>query len=1002
MLLFVACALGLLAPAAQALDPSRPLGEAKFTSWGLDPSVLPPVVAMAQTPDGFLWLGTSYGLYRFDGINFDHIPSEAPGRVSDLISMIVASRDGSLYVAYNAGGVDVLRDGHLRATTPGAPTGSIQNMAEAPNGDLWVETTGTAGTRLRRYRAGIWNAPDRDVVYPPAGVGDLLAARDGSIWATVGPALIVLRPGSRRFVEIDHSLTAMASMAQAPDGGIWIADLAGLRRVRDAEADTPSLGSIEVRLPAPAPDQNLMFDRHGVLWNASAQLGIVRVTGLSGSGKGRKLETYRPRTVIRFAPSVLLEDREGDLWAATTLGLVRFRPADVARMTEFDGPTRGEQPGVSGRFRVMADGNGRIYVRDGAEIWAIDADLARHRLATLPPRNNACPAIGPGLWVPDGHGHITRIGAETSEMLSLPFADPVDICSEDRSGRMVIGFGEHGLWRREAKGWRHIRLPPAPDFLPPYLMTVNETGGVFSYVGRGWVSRIDGDAAQTIWARPSATMGFINTIAATRDGALLGAEAGLVRYDGQRFRFLSAKRYPFLHDVSGIVQTSAGDTWMLGASGIVRIDSTALARAFAGEAVRLTPQIFQYDDGLSGVGEAFGFPDVVAAGDGRIWFTTNDGVFWINPSRLNRNPQAPPLFLRKVRAGGRDYAPKDRLELPEGTSRLQIDYTAVSLSMPERVRFRYRMEGVDDGWIDAGNNRQAIYTNLGPGDYRFQVIAANENGVWNRHGATFTIHIPPTFVQSRAFLLLCVFASILLIGLIYELRTQQITRRLNATMRERIGERERIARELHDTLLQSVQGLLLRFQALAYELPAGNGFRSRMDDTLSQTRDAVAEARDRVQDLRSEERRTSLADDLGEAARDLLLDSVASQITLEGAERPLAPAACEEIRRIVWEALFNVARHARASRVDISIVFTGRALAITIVDNGIGIDAETVSADSLAGHFGIQGMRERAKRLKARLQIESLPGAGTSVKLRVPASVAYRRKPARLRGRRSH
>jgi len=989
-LVLLAAIMILIAPAADALDPTRPLAQAKYTSWGLEPGAPPPTLAIAQTSDGFLWLGSQYGLYRFDGVTFDHIPSEAQDRVGDLIAMIVAGPDGSLFVAYNAGGVDVFRDGHLRPMPRGAPTGSIQNMVQAPNGDLWVETTGSTGTRFRVFHAGRWNAPRDDIVYPPPGVGDLLAARDGSIWATVGRALLVLRPGARRFAEVDHSLAIKSSLAQAPDGAVWVADLGGLRRIEGAAGPAPSLSGVLVRLPSPAPDHDLLFDRHGVLWDASAQLGIVRVSGLSRSGTaGVEVETYRPRNVSRFAPISLLEDSEGDLWASTTLGLARFRPANVARVTEFDGPADASGPGILGRFRVMVDGAGRIYIRDGAAIWTIASDRRPRPLAKLPPRSNVCPALGQGIWLPDGRGRISLIAGNISRAIALPFADPVEICSEDSSGRLLVGYNDRGLWRHDAQGWHHIPLPPAPDFLAPYLMAPDPPGGVFGYMGRGWVLRIDDKGPRTIWTNPSASVGFINTIAPTRNGALLGAETALVRYDGKEFRFLPAARYPFLHDISGIAQTVNGETWMLGAAGIVRVDTDALDRAFDGREGIPHPQIFESNDGLSGIAEAFGFPNIVSAADGKIWLATNDGVFWIDPTHLNRNSQAPPVYLKRVWASGRNYAPAPEIKLPKGTSRLQFDYTAVSLSMPERVRFRYRMTGIDDGWIDAGRSRQAVYTNIAPGSYRFQVIAANEDGVWNRSGATVAIEIPPTFLQSRAFLVLCVFGAVASAAVLYILRTRQITRRLSITMRERLAERERIARDLHDTLLQSIQGLLLRFQALAYELPPGNSFRVRLENALSQTREAVVEARESVQHLRSERPLSSLAEDLGEAIRDALGSAeIAAEVTIEGEERPLAPAAGEEIRRIIWEALFNAARHARASQVEITVIFTRRYFSVTVSDDGVGIDAEAMRA--VAGnHFGLRGMRERARCLKAQLSIVSVAGEGTQVTLRVPGRVAF-------------
>jgi signal transduction histidine kinase len=376
-------------------------------------------------------------------------------------------------------------------------------------------------------------------------------------------------------------------------------------------------------------------------------------------------------------------------------------------------------------------------------------------------------------------------------------------------------------------------------------------------------------------------------------------------------------------------------------------------------------------------------------GDGRIWLLTLEGVAWIDPARIVRNALPPPVSIRALTVNGQVRRDPRDLVRPKGASKLQIDYTALSLSIPERVRFRYRLEGVDKDWVEAGGRRQAFYTNLKPGRYRFQVLAANNDGVWNDRGAVLTFQIPPTFVQTNLFRALCALAVIGLLWGLYALRLRQMSDRIHGRLQDRMAERERIARELHDTLLQGVQGLMLRLQSVVDQIPADQPARQALESALDRADDVIVEGRDRVRSLRAD-RAGDLHEILAEQAERLGLEpAIKVRLVVEGTPRRLHPLVCEEIERIASEALFNTQRHAQARNVEITVGYGRGALTVLFRDDGVGLDQAVLDSGRREGHFGLTGMGERARKIQAEFELRSRPGAGTEIELTVPGGVAY-------------
>jgi signal transduction histidine kinase len=327
--------------------------------------------------------------------------------------------------------------------------------------------------------------------------------------------------------------------------------------------------------------------------------------------------------------------------------------------------------------------------------------------------------------------------------------------------------------------------------------------------------------------------------------------------------------------------------------------------------------------------------------------------------------------------------------LPSTASDIEIDYTALSLAAPGRVQFRYRLLGVDRDWVDPGQRRAAFYTNLWPGRYTFQVIAANNDGVWNRQGATLVFTLAPAFYQTSWFFAGIAVVAALFLAALYMTRVRALERRIELRLEDRITERERIARELHDTLLQGFQGLLMRFQSVAEQMPPGQPARRLLDEAMDRADQVLIEGRDRVRSLRSQESSGDCIDQIEAAAHRLRIDPAVSIETCEiGGRRHLHPVVCEELLKIAEEALFNAYKHAQARNIAVAMKYGKVDAELTIADDGVGIDAAYVSAEGRTGHYGLTGMRERAHKLEGELSVQRLE-PGTLVRVRVPGRIAY-------------
>jgi len=981
-----------------ALNPDLTIKQLHHTAWG--PSQGAPLggaVALAQTSDGYLWIAGPSGLFRFDGIVFERVALPDDPKLSSLtLYTAFAPRGGGLWVGFTFGGVALLKEGHWQvySVTDGVPPGSPHQFAETPDGTLWVATN----TDLARFDGVRWKAVGAAMGVPASGGhATVFVDGQGAIWTSAGNALFVLRPGEGQF----HSQSVAAAtpwsggaMAESPAGTVWL-DL-GTQLVPVAQNPPPVLaGRPAVGGPA--------FDHDGTLWESMNGLRRLRhpehpkigavISDQDLPDAFTDTDGLTSRTAF-----ALLVDREGNVWVGTSQGLDRFsEPSLEAPLQSAENLKVFSQIVVTGVVPADDAGAGGLWVTNDLDAVVryqdgrMSAPILRQQVGSLLRAADGTVWFGgrKALWRERG-GHL--------ESLTPPGPDrDMQALALDKSGGLWVSVVRSGVFRLQDGVWTPFGgIATLPHDTAIAIVRDRRGRLWFSYPG-GSVAVLDDDRVHIYGAPDGLQIGNVMAIHQGRSVHWLGGEFGLARLDGARFsRVRSVPELP-LDGITGIIETTDGDLWLNGRPGIVHIAATELERGRRDPAYRVHGETLGAFDGVVGSGAVVRpLPTAIEAGDGKLWFATSSGIYGIDPARRVHNRIPPPVSIRALTVAGRAIDPIPGLALPFDTTAVRFDYAGLSLTAAEKVRYRYRLEGVDTDWHEVTAARQALYTNLRPGHYTFRVIAANNDGVWNDSGTSLAFAIPPTFVQTGWFIALCVAGSALALWALVRLRVRQAATRVRGRLEERMAERERIARELHDTLLQGVHGLLLRFQVVADRIPKGEPAREMMDRALERADQVLDEGRERVKALRAPVDGTPrLPQAMAHIVEQLApADASPFRITVEGAVRELNPIVSEEVQLLAREALTNAYRHANAGKIESEISYGDDGLTVRIRDDGQGIDGRMLR-EGRPGHFGILGMRERAKRIRAHLRIWSRPGAGTEVELRIPARIAYRQAARR-------
>src|ERR1700733_533858 len=992
---FLLCAI-LGPPRALAVDPTESLSELHRTTWTTRDGAPAGMYTLGQTPDGYLWIGADGGLFRFDGEHFEQftLPNgEHP--ISDSVITLFALPANGLLIGMRFGGAFLLRDGQLTqyGEREGLPPHSVMAFAVRDDGSWWAQTT----VGLYRFKDGAWTRVGDDWNYPPTSGDALTVGQDGTLWSR-GPEGTFFLPRSENSFRKADLPGGAGNFTNCGDGRTWVSDaVAGIRALPDGPSWVTGL--LFRRGEDITNVSGYVFcDREGGLWSTmyfADQLRVFRIQSIVGFIKnGYRLTPEQQHAAKSSWTSPMdvsfsmLEDREGTMWAATATALERFRSNKLhsaSTTISIHSPAVTITP--HGEV-LLASTHFLLKFAPFQSEPLINADFVS-RTPTWTAIYSLWVDSDVGAWVARSPEFLFHYAENKWQPIPLPKVYISSIV-RDQDAKLWIAVVKNGLFRRDGDGWTlNGGLSNLPREVPVTLVVDPRERLWAGYFGSK-VAVIDKEAVRMLPNLSEAALGRVTAIAFRDARVWLAGERTVGLYADEHY-------WPVVSDgkgltgVSGIVQSDDGDLWLHGSDGISHISANDVAAFIADHHHQVHVELMTYEDGLKEPPpQITNLPSAREAGDGKVWFITTEGVYWIDPKNVHRNPLKPPVIITSVRASEKNFSGGAEVILPAGTANFEIDYTALSLSMPSRARFKYKLEGVYAGWQDVGTRRQAFYTNMSSGKHKFQVLAANEDGLWNDVGASITLTTPPMFYQTRWFHTLCGLSVLLVLGQLYRIRLHQLTKQVQGRLSVRLEERERIARELHDTLLQSTQGLILLFQGFAGRLKRPDPMRGEMESALDQADDLLNEARDRVVDLRTTALDSDVAPAIARAGEELFAGSpVAFSIVVTGTPRLLLSSVADDVYRIAREALTNAARHAQASVVEVEVAYDITDFSLRVRDNGKGLESSVQATGRRPRHFGLQGMRERAQKMGGIFNLWTKDRAGIEIELIVPAGVAY-------------
>jgi signal transduction histidine kinase/ligand-binding sensor domain-containing protein len=1021
----------LEATVAHALDPERHISELAHRSWGTKDGAPPYVGAIVQTTDGYLWFAGYRGLYRFDGVRFQPFEAFSSQKLlSRNITSLFAQPKGKLWIGYRNGGVSVLEAGKLTHydSANGFPEGRVMGFAQDRTGRVWVASSGG----LAFLEGGRWRAVGAESNFPGLGAQAVLVDHLGALWVAGEHRVAVLDRGSSKFEIADEPYNGQVwQLAESPEGTVWMvettravrplerpghrASFSGLSR---ADCQIRFLDTWQTERRCQRPDDlevrvgsaGILFDRNGSFWITTLGDGLRRAPYPSHLKKepigefSRALEQFMTKDGLTAdVVTSIFEDREGNIWTGTRDGVDQFRNTALAPVDlSSNAGDLHLAPGDEGFVFAAGISDGIFRFHDAHE-KTVMANAGSGELARLGGSLGFLYRDPLGsIWVQGIEGACRLVGQQCLDRVERPAGE------RGKRGQLGIlrwrfgvdenrrlwGYVENeGLFVRDNGYWKAVTSAPSvATGLVPETQFTDVSGQIWFGFSNGQILSVKDGLVRTHTLNDGLTLGAIKAIDSFGTHVWVGGEHGLAVQRGSRFTSVLPYDVPAFDDVSGVVEGGDGSLWLNEYRGVVRISPEEVESVLQNPAHRARYERFDSNDGLPGVVVGRGvFPTAIRGTDGRLWFAASRGAAWVKPEHLHRNDLPPPVAIQSIVADGKMFFPNSKLKLPGTMSNLQVTYTGMSFAVPDRVQFRYRLKGFDHEWQNAGTGRTADYTRLPPGSYDFQVIASNDAGVWNNVGAELPIIITPAWYQTLWFYALCALFVIAALAALYRTRVAQVRSQMRRLLEARLSERERIARELHDTLLQGVQGLIWRLQGTANRIPPEQPARQEMQQSLDQADQLLAESRDRVKDLRPAAREViDLAQALAEEGEELAPQySAKFWVTVQGERRNLHPIVREEAFLIGREALRNAFRHAGAQDIEAELTYDEAALHLRVRDDGGGIGGSVLEAGGTPGHFGLVGMQERAKKLGGLLAIWSKPEAGTEIELKVPANVAY-------------
>jgi signal transduction histidine kinase/ligand-binding sensor domain-containing protein len=939
-----------------------------------------------QTANGYLWIATEGGIARFNGVAFTPFNQQSSKAFSsDDTCCLAQDASGSLWIGTADG---LLRSTantpatfHRYSTADGLPSATILSLTTSSDGAVVALTPDGVvrfnGTRFQPLAAA------------PPNASAIARAPDGSLWIA-SPGGIVHTQQSGSAILPNPSTESIEAFAILPGNTTLLRTRTTLTLIHDSVHRSFTAGH---DLPG-TRIASALLDSRGTLWIGTNQ-------GLAFLPSAESSATTAPHLEPQIGSNSVLslyEDREGNIWVGTEATGIH-----ILRQQSFHSPPQFSDRVVTtlaetttGTMAVGTNG-------DGLDLQHVAASQPNPQLEHLSTRNGLlsdvilalAPAPNGALWVgtPDGLNSILngRVQAYTSadglpdDLIRSLLVDP-DNSVWVGTRRGLAHFTQHtvttlthadGLPSDLIGALLRSSAPPPPESSTPDL----------------WIGTLDGLARlrnhhiTTFTTRDGLAGNIITSLLEDSSHTLW------IGTDGNGLTYLSADRFVSIHatnlptSIQSILDDHRGHLWLGSARGITRVAISDLLAC--GPSPSCSPSVvnFGQSDGLTtSETSSIGHPSAIRTASGSLWFATRKGVAIADPAHLHEDLVPPPVLIERFTVDDVDSPlSTSEVTISPGHSRFTFDYIGLSFSAPSKVRYRYRLEGFDPAWTEAGSRRIAYYTNLSPGHYRFRVQAANPDGVWNDTGAAVAFYLSPPFYRRLWFLLL---AALLIAALgiaLYRLRMHRLQARLEAQYNAILAERNRIAREIHDTLAQGFAGVSVQLELTSHLLTHAGvaAAQQQLDQTRLLVRQGLEDARRSIWELRAATAQDTLPTRLSRLVEQIVGATHAATVNIGGTYRPLDSAFESEVLRIAQEALTNIVRHAAASSVTVQLRYDATSLHLVITDNGKGFDPH-FDALLQQGHFGLQGMRERAAQISGQIALESSPGNGTTLTLEAP------------------
>lgn len=990
--LLLSLMLGCFASSDAWARVSDEMDHRRWTASSQGPSA---VGALAQTADGYLWLGTHDSLYRFDGFDFEKfIPAD--GEPLGVVSALLSTTAG-LWVGFRAGGARLIRpDGVMQPMDPGLPDGVVYTLSEDTQGQVWA----AADEGLAWHDGTRWRPVGKDEGFADRHARAVHADADGYLWAASEQQVYMRPPGAPRFIPTGIQGRSVSEITSSASGQVWITDRSRERLLRVLKTGHATIEVEEKRTPNAS---SIVLNKTGGAWLGTLGNGVQHWAawntqdGFSDGQGSADSFSVRDGLSSDYVLAQLI-DRDGTLWVGTDAGLDRLQPKALSPLPLLDGAgSDALAVGEDGALWV-GSANGQLMRLWGNSHSIFDLEMPITTLVT----SEHYGVLG------GGYLGVFSVSANGPVRIA-PF--PVESTPESAIRAMAVGkdgniwasVNRAGLFVWNGRRWR--RVEPVSDSdrqVMPVSASRDQTGKLWFGYRENLLVSIDDQSVEHWGEAQGLSIGHVTAMLHLPERTWVGGQHGLAYLKEGRFHSLDLPAPDSFKNIYALVavparknQDEAGqDIWVHSRGGIFRLPAAEIERVIAGGDTLLYTSHDHIGRLPMDPFKVLPLPTAVYTPEGSLWFATGSGVARVDPYRPAGQARPTTVTIKGLTVDGIDFdVSNESVRVAAAPRQLVIHYSALNLSAPETLRFQYRLRGHDAEWVDAGRSRQAVYSRLRAGDYEFQVRALDEDGVFNLSQATLPFVVPKVFYLRPWFLLL---VTIALGGLLLWFSRVNLRREkaaLRTRLEERFQERERIARELHDTLLQSVQGMMLSFQAVADNLPEGSPARDSMERALDRAEQVIAEGRDRISGLRGQ---MAPAEDLATAFQALALEagrSGATVVRVSNTGKPLALR--QEVRdafyQIGREAVLNALSHAQASEISVTLSYTPGTFGMLVVDDGIGIDPLYQRMHGRPQHGGLRGMYERAGRIDATLTICSNAENGTRIRLSLPGPAAYKK-----------